>query len=233
MRNKLIAATVAALIGMGGAAFAGLKDGPYKDGPVYVPETSWTGFYVGAGIGGGFVNHDLKLSDYYGEIADLNGIGGQGVIGTVEVGYDRQVGRIVGGIFFNYDFSDVGSKLRAGGGSIKADLDSTWSAGGRLGYLVNPNTLIYALAAYTEANFDLPAGVKNPTFAGYSVGGGFETKLGGSWFLKAEYRFSQFDTETLFADPYFKLTDSVDIQTVRLVLSYKADLFERDYIPLK
>ncbi len=234
MQKTLVTASFAAFLAMGSSVFAAdaYSGGSLKDAPVYSPEASWTGLYVGAGVGGGFVNHDLTATAFGGS-AELNGIGGEGVIGTVEVGYDRQFGAFVGGVFFNYDFSDVSSTLRVGAASINADLDNMWSAGGRFGYLINPNTLAYVLGAYSEAEFSLPAGVKSPTFSGYSVGGGLETKLGGAWYLKGEYRFTRLDTQTLGSGGGFKVTDDVDVQQVRLVLSYKANLFGHDYTPLK
>ncbi len=109
-----------------------------------------------------------------------------------------------------------------------------WSVGGRIGYLLNPETLAYFLAAYTQANFDLSAPIPlrggNPD--GYSLGGGLETKLGGNWSLKGEYRFTVLNTDTL-SSSCPRVTDQADIQTGRLVLSYKADIFGRDYTPLK
>lgn len=232
MKKALVAATFAALLGFAGAASAAdiYAPGGLKDGPAYVPETSWTGFYVGVGVGGAGVNHDLK----FGRIAELDGLSGNGVFGTVEVGYDRQFGNIVGGIFFNYDFADVSTDISVAGQTASAKLNDTWSVGGRLGYLVNPGTLAYALAAYTEANIDFPFGIKTDSFSGYSVGGGLETKLGGNWFLKGEYRFTRLDTETLASlGRNFRITDDVDLQTARLVLSYKGNFFDSGYAPLK
>ena len=68
---------------------------------------------------------------------------------------------------------------------------------------------------------------------------GIETNLGGSWFLKGEYRFTQLDEKTLSSGSFrvstvasnYKVTDQPDIQTGRLVLSYK--LNTTDYAPLK
>ena len=117
-------------------------------------------------------------------------------------------------------------------------MNNSWSAGGRFGYLVNPSTLAYALAAYTQADYSLPKGLSNPTRDGYTVGGGLETRLGGNWFVKVEYRFTDLNTVTLYdktplANRPCKLTDQADEQTGRLVLSYKADIFGHDLTPLK
>ena len=104
--------------------------------------------------------------------------------------------------------------------------------GGRAGFLVNPETLVYGLAAYTQADFrpSVPLFWLYPD--GYTVGGGIETRLAGNWFLKGEYRYTHFSDETL-STKNFSVTDQTDVQSGRVVLSYKADLFGRDLIPLK
>ena len=59
---------------------------------------SWTGFYIGAGGGIGSVHSNFKgdetwtyadYTDYY--HGELNGLGGQGAFGTVQIGYDAQL----------------------------------------------------------------------------------------------------------------------------------------------
>ncbi|MGA7325965.1 MAG: outer membrane beta-barrel protein [Rhodomicrobium sp.] len=228
MQRTFAAAMLAATLGMGGGAFAAdvYSSGGMKDAPFAIAETSWTGFHVGLGLGGAAVNHDIIADS-----VELNGVGGTGIFGTVELGYDRQFGRIVAGIFFNYDFANLSSDLKSGGVE-SAKLNDMWSAGGRIGYLVNPDTLAYFLAAYTQASFDMPASYRSITPDGYSLGGGLETKLGGNWSLKGEYRFTVLNTDTL-SSSCPRVTDQADIQTGRLVLSYKADIFGRDYTPLK
>lgn len=236
MRKIVLAAALAASFGLSGAAMA---DGMPSRAPKYIaPEpvaTTWTGFYVGVGFGAGALNHDIKANIDGFELAEVDGLGGEGVFGTVTVGYDHQFGRFVGGIFFDYDFSNIGSTIRVAElGSADIDLNNMWSIGGRLGYLVTPNTLLYGLVAYTQANFDFPSGLKNDTFSGVSVGGGLETQLGGNWFLKGEYRFTSLDKETIFDDGYgFRVTDEPDIHTARLVLSYKFNALDGGYAPLK
>ena len=160
--------------------------------------------------------------------AELNGIGGMGGFGTVQVGYDKQLDQhFVVGAFFDYDFASIDSSLTLTGcGSTPSSLSSStltnsWTAGGRIGYLVNSNTLVYGLAGYTEAQFDMPFGL-NGDYSGWTAGAGMETNLGGPLFLKAEYRFTSLDEKTLFSKgECFKVTDQPDIQTGRLVLSYK------------
>ncbi len=249
MQKTILAATLAAALGMGGTAYAAdLNGGSLKDAPAYIPANTWTGFYLGAGGGAGAINSDIKgeatLFNALKGTAEANGIGGMGGFGTVQVGYDRQLDQhFVVGAFFDYDFASIDSKLSAGlsifntpvvGGSASFNLTNSWTAGGRAGYLVNANTLVYGLAGYTEAQFDLPKGAHNGTFTGWTAGAGIETNLGGSWFLKGEYRFTQLDQQTLYSGSLkqdgrtwltYKVTDQPDIQTGRLVLTYKLNSF--------
>ncbi|MGO9170483.1 MAG: outer membrane protein [Rhodomicrobium sp.] len=251
MQKTLVAATLAAVLGMGGAAYAAdiYTGGGLKDVPVYAPGISWTGFYLGVGGGGGATSSDLKAAastDLASGFAEANGIGGMGGFGTVQVGYDRQLdSRFVVGAFFDYDFASIDSKLSAGisvlgtpliGVNAPFNLTDSWTVGGRVGYLIHPNTLFYGLAGYTEAHFDLPAGAQNSTFSGWTAGAGIETNLGGAWFLKGEYRYTSLDQQTLYAGSFgetghYKVTDQPDIQTGRLVLTYKFNPF--GYEPLK
>jgi outer membrane immunogenic protein len=233
MQKTLLAASFAAVLVMGGGAFAAdvYTSGGSKD--VYAAPNTWTGFHVGIGVGGGAVNHDLKVFDHNSQIAELNGLGGEGALGTVEVGYDRQYGRFVVGVFFNYDFTNIKTDLNSFGSQVTATLSDSWTFGGRAGYVVNMDTLVYVLGGYTQANFDLPLGLHGDNPTGYTVGGGIETKLGGPWSLKGEYRFTRFDTQTLFAEWCSKVTSDTDVQTGRIVLSYKGDFFGPDFTPLK
>jgi outer membrane immunogenic protein len=260
MRNATFLATRAAVLGCGVAHAAELSLKDTADAAVVVTPNTWTGFYVGVGGGGGAVNHDLKASDTFIEEyetefttkAELDGVGGDGGFGTVEVGYDRQIrDNIVIGAFFDFDFDSIGSSASISlsdccGDSlshkVSLDLNNMWSVGGRIGYLVNPNTMAYAFGAYTQADFDLPQGLTNGTFSGFSVGGGLETRLRGNWFLKAEYRFTSLDQQTLFDKTFgycgeecdhIKVTDEPDIHTGRFVISYKFNPFDRDHEPLK
>lgn len=248
MKKTFIAtASVAALFAMGGSAIAGdlYAKGGYKDAPVVAPEPTWTGFYVGLGVGGAAVNHDISASAYdHGEkfgSAELDGISGTGVFGTVEVGYDRQYGNFVVGVFANYDFGDnvkTTASLNLGdeGGSIDATLKDYWTVGGRVGYLLNKSTLAYVLAGYSEASVKVDY-LGSEDFTGWTVGGGLETKLGGNWFLKGEYRYTEFDTKSYKFGNYCesaKIDLDTSVQTARLVLSYKADLFGGELpVPLK
>ncbi len=268
MRKATIFAAAAALIGVSSIAHADglMEKRAYKAVPVAAPASvNWTGLYIGAGIGAGAVVHELDLnsSQMYGEneydFGNLNfdGIGGQGVFGTLQVGYDRQIAsRWVLGAFFDYDFTDTDSELSISSGGdrfkITLDQDYMWTAGGRLGFLIHPQTLIYGLAGYSETKFKGPRVTLSydgysasgnlghlPTFGGLTLGGGFETQLHSNWFLKGEYRFSRFDKEDLFRlsdneGSSASVTLAPDVHTARMVLTYKFDFLGHGHAtPLK
>jgi outer membrane immunogenic protein len=88
------------------------------------------------------------------------------------LGYDLQVGKVV-----------LGVEATAANVFDRADL----GAAARLGYTLNQNVLAYTRVGYT--NLDLGA----QSADGLAVGGGLEVKLVGSTFVKAEYRYTDFD----------------------------------------
>jgi outer membrane immunogenic protein len=228
------------MVGVAAALFLtsnALADGPYNRpppiaAPVPLPPPSWSGLYVGAGIGAGAVVHDLNVQDAGQNVFSFDGVGGEGAFGTVIIGWDWQVSpNTVIGLFVDYDFSNINSSLTAGGGPFSASVDhnNSWSIGARLGWLSNPATLWYATGGYTEAHFDSSATFPgltvsgNQTFTGYFVGAGVDTRLRDNWFLRLEYRFSQFDSETLASDGFTDVNVEPSMHTARLTLAYKFD----------
>jgi outer membrane immunogenic protein len=198
------------------SASAAVADGMDRRAVVACCASTWTGFYIGAGAGGGAIVYDV---DGFGDF------GGEGFFGTVTLGYDRQIGaRTVAGIFADYDFSNT-STARLG---VTGEVQSIWSVGARLGLLTSPTTLWYATAGYTQMDLDLDIAISVPTFGGYFLGGGVESQLGGGWSLRGEYRFSEFDSEEIGGvdvDP--------SMHSVRAVLSYKFGRREESSYPLK
>lgn len=74
---------------------------------------------------------------------------------------------------------------------VSSDLD--WKTGvvGRLGFLVTESSLVYGLVGYARAGFsDAPF----DTRAGVTLGAGLEASLGSGWFLRTEYRRTEFET---------------------------------------
>ncbi len=235
MRKILAAATMAALAGAANAAdmyspAIGLKDTPY----VVVP--SWTGFYIGANVGGGFA--DLRSTfDVAGTIVGSLSNNSSGVVGGGQLGYNYQMGSFVFGAEFDFGglglkntalfpFTDAGTTIDNG-----FYLDVT----GRLGYAAGP-ALFYAKGGY--AWFDGTIGVTPPIAAakstqsglsGWTVGGGIEYKINPTWSVKGEYQYFVFQRlDFVYTDA--TIHNDLTVNTVKVGVNY---FVGNVYMPLK
>jgi len=199
------------------------------------PVSSWTGFYIGGGLGGKWANitwTTTSLSDF-----PLDGIidassprhfGTSGFRAGGYAGYNWQLASWVVG--FEVDLAGANNTTTAAGipgctilcfsgfpgpgvdiSSIKMGWDASVRA--RVGYLLIPDLLIYGtggiawqeirssgtcqhsladpLCTRAEGSpFDTQS--NRDIHTGWTIGGGLE-KMYGSWMLRAEYRFAQFE----------------------------------------
>jgi outer membrane immunogenic protein len=215
--------------------------GPGYKVPAAAPAYSWTGFHIGAGVGyGAYTTEDQMLVAGTGALfAGPYSTGGKGWLGTVIAGYDFQfTDRWVAGAFADYDFTSVKGEHNNPldlVGTLKQK--SAWAAGGRIGYLVTPSTLLYGTAGYTAADFSgvdysgaflaVPLGHQTgATYDGWFVGLGAETQLTANWYARLEYRYADYKAEhsALFEEGVSTGLDNIiepTVQTVRAGLSYK------------
>jgi len=218
--NKLLIATAA--VAFATVSTAGAADLPVKAPPMVAaaPVASWTGCYIGAGVGYGLWNQD-ESETAFGLTTGTYTNGGRGWLGRGSVGCDYQFNsNFVVGAFGDYDWMSLKSNgatsadfTPAGGGGppVAANEKETgaWYAGLRLGYLPYPNLLTFVSGGWTETRFDqrdffnlitgTPVGVSAPRtdFNGWFIGGGYEYRL--PWWQnvtwKTEYRFSQYQNQ--------------------------------------
>jgi outer membrane immunogenic protein len=230
MKRLILGVAAALILSAGQAAADGLPSKGHVKSAAAEAAPNWNGFYLGVGIGAGAFRADKPVSIEGYELANTE-FGGEGVFGTVTVGYDRVIRPgWVAGVFADYDF---GSSMSSDSdllliGPFSIDHNFSWAIGARLGFLTNPGTLLYGTVGYTQAEFEpsaryLPGFFKSPTFDGYFVGAGVETFLRDNWTLKLEYRYSKFDDETIFSYDGLKADLDPSTHTARLVLSYKFD----------
>jgi len=149
------------------------------------------------------------------EFAGIDGVNSHGIFGGGQIGADKQMGRWVAGIFGSYDLNQMETEasnvIGIKGNGKRLDVESIekgdeWSAGVRLGYLVTPSAMLYALAAYTETSYtfsgfdsgEADAGFSKETdFNGVSVGGGIEVAVTNNIFIGAEYQHTFYGEETV------------------------------------
>lgn len=115
-----------------------------------------------------------------------------GITGGIQVGFDKQLGRIVLGAFGDVNWSAIDGK------------DFDWTIGARAGFLVDPRFMIYGLAGYTQAEFD------EATYAGWTVGAGAEYAMTRNIFVGGKYTYTDYDNETLVDTPSLKIDSDRD-----------------------
>lgn len=197
------------------AAAADLKPAPapmpYKGPTFTAPVYNWSGFYLGAHIGGGW-SHSTATDNAGGNFAAPAGaslgISGSGLLGGPEAGFNYQTGPWVFGIEGAFDFSDVhgstASPLFVGGG-VSTRLNWVGTVTGRVGFTLG-KALFYAKGggAFGNVNFDVNhpgVGVftATDTSAGWTIGAGAEYALTKNLSVKAEYDYLDLGTHTFTA----------------------------------
>lgn len=252
----------AAVMPISPAAAADLYGGSIKDEPAPPPiccDAKWSGLYIAGSVGYSIATTELSAGADFGPASffgSLDGISGEGVTGTVTVGYDHEFGRgLVVGVFGDYTFGDVETDLTLGasydGETVfsekwTAKYEDTWSVGARVGLVRSCCTLWYIMGGYTETDLDL-AGLDKESLSGYFVGGGVEQQLHKGWSLKLEYRFADYGETNIFNETFGESCESecqsararVDldsqVHSIRLGVAYKFN-FDRGYVaeaPLK
>ena len=243
---KRILFSVATVVAMAAPALAADMRAPVMKAPPMAP-MSWTGCYLEGG--GGYGLWDQNVTSFLnGSPSDARvNNGGRGWFGTVGGGCDVQVsGSWVVGFFADYDFSDIHgtASVPLSGDSYAGSekMRSAWSVGGRIGYLITPSVLTYFSGGFTEARFGAinlaptitPASpaftIGSHSYSGWFLGGGYEYNLNWlpGWFWKTEYRFAQYETDSLPLTVYntgAATTRSIDstkyVQTIRSELVYR------------
>jgi outer membrane immunogenic protein len=194
--NRLAVGTTALLVTALAAPVhaADLPAAPAYKAPVIAPPIAynWTGFYVGANVGGGFANTTATATVRGIPIATGTG-NNNGVIGGGQIGYNYQYTNWVFGV--EADFQ--GSSQRATGAGVTDSFPWFGTVRGRIGFTPVDRWLVYATGglAYGElkTSATIPvAGAAIPfnaqsTKAGWTVGGGVEAALWGNWTGKVEY----------------------------------------------
>jgi outer membrane immunogenic protein len=130
----------------------------------------------------------------------------EGVTYGIGAGYDFQLGGAVAGVEAEISDNNVDeceTDIDVIGDEICAQSGRDIYVGGRLGAVVGTNTLLYAKAGYVNGRVQVEyddgtaAGLdsfeESATLDGVRVGAGLEHSFGGQAFVKAEYRYSNYE----------------------------------------
>src|ERR1019366_3818266 len=210
MKNTISALAIAAWLAAGSAYAADLPS--RNEAPVYIPPPvfTWTGFYAGVNIGGGWSNN-----------SNNNGTNSGGVVGGGQIGYNYQFSPLfVAGVETDFQGTSIGS----GGGGFGLNESITYfgTVRGRIGIITpfNPNLLIYGTGgfAYGEVRQD---GLKT----GWTAGGGVEWAFLPNWSAKVEYLYTDLNSNGGNGFEFFGDHRQTRFNTVRAGVNYHFNLF--------
>lgn len=237
MKRSLLASTALCAV-LAPSAFA--ADLPSYKGPppapmVPPPIFTWTGFYVGANLGGAWSRDPLTTINGFaaGAPGTSDTLSPSGFVGGVEAGYNYQVSSFVLGV----EGALEGSSASASHSPV-FDVTSTHSSSlpffaelrGRVGVAFDrllpyvTGGVVFADQRNTySSQFFTPTSIGRQSATGWAVGGGLEYAIDNHWSVKAEYLYMQFpDTSASMVDGIayaFKFKDSVQI--ARAGLNYR------------
>ncbi len=237
MHKTLTATVIVALLGAAGATNAADIYAPgYKDGP-YVAYPNWTGYYIGAHIGGAWAAADFTDLNVFPNVAFNRE--SSGIFGGGQIGYNYQLGNLVIGP--EVDIGGIGlsgSTVEVGGLGAVSSVSSGFyfDITGRLGYAWGP-ALAYAKGGYAYYGGSLSVNevgigsVSHSDLSGWTVGGGLEYKFNPAWSVKAEYQYFEFQTNQLGIQADDSVWDNTfSAQTFKVGANYH---FCAPYQPLK
>ncbi|MPZ36661.1 MAG: outer membrane beta-barrel protein [Rhizobiales bacterium] len=229
--RKILLAGVATGALIAGPALA--ADMPvYKAPPPPPPMVyNWTGFYIGAHVGGGF-----GTKDWFDNGDPLGSHDTNGFIAGGQIGFNWQSpSNWVLGLEADISWADLtGDHTDIFGQKFSSKVEWLGTVTGRLGYAFD-RVLVYAKGGFAFAHdkFDF-ARISDPsrvasgdtTRTGWTVGGGIEVALGGNWSAKGEYQYLNFGSDSVdltFPDNNFTFPLDIDqeIHVVKFGINYR------------
>jgi len=205
--------------------------------PVVAPVYNWTGFYIGAHVGGAWGDKDWSdpFGDFFGTPgASLGSHDVSGVIAGGQIGYNWQApgSNWVFGIEGQGSWANLkGDHIVGGDELFRTKVRWLATVAGRLGYAWD-RVLLYAKggAAFAGDKFthiDIDDNIpfsKDKTRTGWMVGGGLELALAGNWTVKGEYNYMDFGNKqvTILIDGFSTRLDiDQQIHVVKFGVNYR------------
>jgi outer membrane immunogenic protein len=208
------------------------------------PLMGWTGFYVGAHLGGAWSDIEWANVSLTNERVTNDS---SGFFGGAQMGYNQQFGGIVVGVEATLSGGSLGDTFHSvvdPAQTYATDISTIVTVAGRLGVTVG-QWMLYAKGGWAGASVDIAG--RNTTLndkfsfddwrSGWTVGTGFEYKVSRNISLGIEYSFIDLGSEnvtgvTRQSVPVFIRDHDVQIQSVSARLNYQ---FYRDEVraPMK
>jgi opacity protein-like surface antigen len=248
--GMLRAVTIAFLATFAAAVATADGPAPHRRGPDrYAPyepapapgffDFKWTGFYVGAHLGGGFASFEANetiLDPLFGQQILTYDQSVTSVVGGVQAGWQKQWEKFVAGIELTYtalpfDETTISPLVTTTTLARTAELHDLVTLTGRLGY-ADGRWLAYAKGGVASAEVDvtyenIPTGAVTSSGGretGWTAGVGIDYALTYNLFLGVEYNYLHFNTDA----PLPPVAEAIgtggaefDIQTLVVRLNYR------------
>lgn len=184
---------------------ADLEGPAYVRGKDAVPAVGGVSAY--AGVHGGITMANTELSS--GPFS-LDGLGSHGFVGGLHLGVDYiSANRIMFGAYGSYDWQTTEFSVATGGPSFTVGFGDSWSVGGRVGYVFERGSKLYALLGYRHTDVEWPTGLTGVPSAltGIDLGLGMSMPIAKNVELGIEGIWTKYQTEKI---------GSIDLDTHQL-----------------
>lgn len=210
-----------------------------------IPASSWTGFYLGGGLGAAFgsLKGDSTYPNPFTGVLTTTAfadVSSSSFTANIYGGYNYQVApQVVLGVEAEANWLNAayGAGYNGGFGGNIATGDWQFGISARAGVLLNPTSMVYLKAgwAWTELSINdstyfggpLPAGVTATVNDGYRngalLGAGIETLFAQNWLARLEAEYTVSGQDASITVPAFGTVDklSADYLSARLGVAYK------------
>ena len=231
MRDSVLVLLISASLGFGLQQTALAADMPVKapihKAPMVAPVYNWSGFYVGAHIGGAWSDSTLTNSN----IGTSWNPGGTGFIGGFQMGYNLQSGNFLFGVEGDFDwttFDGTSVPVATPLGILQASASKDWisTVAARFG-ITSDRFLAYGKIGGGWAHSNAALSVVNGgaiwadshTDGGWLAGAGIEYAFASNWTAKLEYNYIGLSNSTTFAPPI--VNERHDIQMLKVGANYQ------------
>ena len=205
------------------ASAADMSRPVYKAAPPPAPVWSWTGFYLGAHLGGSWSEATATFPGFGSVGSDTSGFLGGGQIGYNWQFHPNWVLGIEG------DFSWTNADSSGTAGALAAAVEHNWYGilAGRLGYTAGP-WMLYAKGGAAWMDVDYRATFAGATTSvgdtrtGWTIGVGLEWMFTPNWTAKVEYNYLDFSDSTYsFAPIAAGVTVDSQVNLIKAGINYK------------
>jgi outer membrane immunogenic protein len=223
--NRVLLASAAGIVIVSAqASYA--ADLPSRQAPIVyvapVPVFTWTGAFVGIGLGGDFTSNKWTTNTRTARNEPATAFNNPGKLDNSSFrtslygGYNYQLNsRFVVGVDADLGYSFDNKKTitgvpgleRGNRGTLQGQTDWDGSIRGRFGYLITPSIMAYAASgvAFKDAKYTADTArfvsSESDTLVGWTIGAGLEAQLMGNWVARAEYRFNDYGDKNVTLNP--------------------------------